>query len=351
MADLELRLNKDMLVMSSPVSRALDLLGMTSLHDQAYALLFEPEVIEEVYKLESMTGVQCVVADTAMIVPAELARLGMRDDAQAMADNAIKLAQAVKPQHVIVEIAPCALPLDASSKSSLLENRDQYTRAAKLYDDASFDAFFLNGFTRVADLKCALMGIRKVSDKLIIASVDVDGEGVLRRRGAASVAVGSESAMQESIEDAIYAMEDLGADVVGFASGAPVDDLVALTNRARMSCGLPTLVQLDVASRDPEQEAPSYKNPYFDPDTMVDAAEALRAAGAQVLRAVGDASPAYTGALVAAVDRLDVAQDLFGLDIANDAETDLDSLAERLRDRVASALGRTADRLDERHEQ
>lgn len=74
MADLELRLNKDMLVMSSPVSRALDLLGMTSLHDQAYALLFEPEVIEEVYKLESMTGVQCVVADTAIIVPAELAR-------------------------------------------------------------------------------------------------------------------------------------------------------------------------------------------------------------------------------------------------------------------------------------
>ena len=345
MADLELRLNKDMLVMSSPVLRALDLLGMTSLHDQAYALLFEPEVIEEVYKLESMTGVQCVVADTAMIVPAELARLGMRDDAQAMADNAIKLAQAVKPQHVIVEISPCALPLDASSKSSLLENRDQYTRAAKLYDDASFDAFFLNGFTRVADLKCALMGIRKVSDKPIIASVD--GEGVLRRRCAASVAAGSESAMQESIEDAIYAMEDLGADVVGFASGAPVDDLVALTNRARMSCGLPTLVQLDVASRDPEQQAPSYKNPYFDPDTMVDAAEALRAAGAQFLRAVGDASPAYTGALVAAVDRLDVIQVSSASEAANGDEVDLDSLAERLHDRVVSALGRTADRMDE----
>lgn len=183
------------------------------------------------------------------------------------------------------------------------------------------------------------------------ASVDVDGEGVLRRRGAASVAAGSESAMQESIEDAIYAMEDLGADVVGFASGAPVDDLVALTNRARMSCGLPTLVQLDVASRDPEQEAPSYKNPYFDPDTMVDAAEALRAAGAQFLRAVGDASPAYTGALVAAVDRLDVIQVSSASEAVNGDEVDLDSLAERLRDRVASALGRTADRLDERHEQ
>lgn len=339
MADLQLRLNKDMLVMSSPISRALDRLGMTSLHDQAYALLFEPEVIEEAYNLESMTGAQCVVADTAMLAPVELAKLGMRDDAQPMADNAMKLVSAMKPQHSIVELAPCGLPIDASSKASLLENRDQYTRVAKLFSEAEFDAFFLNGFTRVADLKCALMGIRKISDKPIIASVDVDRDGILIRGGMGSTTLSDGLGLQESIEEAVHAMADLGADVVGFTSAAPVDGAVKLLNRMHASCDLPTLVQLKVASRDPEQEGPTDENPYFEPDTMVDAADALREAGVQFLRAVGDASPAYTGALVAATDRLDVVRAASDPENAEDADMDIDSLAERLRERVTNALG------------
>ena len=38
---------------------------------------------------------------------------------------------------------------------------------------------------------------------------------------------------------------------------------------------------------------------------MMEAAQHLRAAGAQFLRAIGQATPAYAGALVAATDGLD----------------------------------------------
>ena len=46
-------------------------------------------------------------------------------------------------------------------------------------------------------------------------------------------------------------------------------------------------------------------NPYATPDSLADAALALRAAGAQFLRVVGEATPACTGALAVAVSGAD----------------------------------------------
>lgn len=343
MADIQIRFNKDMLVLTSPVEDALARLGMTNPDDCAYTLLFEPEVIEEIYKLEAITGAQCVVADSALLTPARLAQVGMGKDAQAMAQHAMDIAASVKPQHLLVEIAPCGLPLDAASKASLVENRDQYSSAARLFTDAetAFDAFFLNGFSRVADLKCALMGIRRVSDKPIIASVPLDENGVLVRK--ATYGAGANLApLEETIEEAAAAMADLGADVAGFATAAAPDTAVQLLDRIHAACDLPTLVQLDIRHRDPEQEAPTPDNPYCDPDTMVDAADVLRDAGAQFLRAIGDVTPAYTGALVAATDKLDVVRVVGRPHAVFDESTDLDELADTLRARIASAMGKAS---------
>lgn len=339
MADIQLRFHKDMLVLSSPIECELNRLGVTSEADRAYALLFEPEVLEELYKIEAITGVQCVVADTALLTPAHLARLGMTKDAKALATNAIELAMSVKPQHVLVEVGPCGLPIDTSSKSSLIENRDQYTKVAKLFEQDDFDAFFLNEFSRVADLKCALMGVRKVSDKPIIASVLLDRQGYLVRARGCAVRSATPNAFQETLEDAVCAMNDLGADVVGFSTDAPADEAVRLLDRVRAVCDLPTLVQLEVRSRDAEQAAATSENPYFEPDTMVDAADVLRDAGVQFLRAIGDVTPAYTGALVAATDKMDVVCDDAAARVSFDTNTDLDDLAERLRERISVAMG------------
>ena len=59
-------------------------------------------------------------------------------------------------------------------------------------------------------------------------------------------------------------------------------------------------MQLAVAEHDPKQGEPTKENPYYCPDVMVQAAARLRGAGAQFLRATGEATPAYTGALDAA---------------------------------------------------
>ena len=132
MADLALRFGKDMLVVSSPIQEALRRAGIESVCDQALALLVEPETIEEAYRMETVAGPQCMVTPVADFTPARLVAVGAEGKGEALAEAALAVMAEFKPQHTLVEIAPCGLPLDPDSKASLVENRDQYARAAQL---------------------------------------------------------------------------------------------------------------------------------------------------------------------------------------------------------------------------
>lgn len=350
MADIQLRFQKDMLVLSEPAMASMARLGLNVHRDGELTLLLEPEVFEDAYKLDAMVGAQCLVAPTATLTPARLAHAGMRDRAHELASAAIRIVQAQSPQHVLVEIAPCDLPLDASSKASLNEHADQYKRTAQLFADEQFDAFFLNGFCRIAELKCALIGMRKVSDAPIFASVDVDADGCLPSG--------------EMLADAAEAMAEYGAQVIGFQTAAPPDAAARLTKELSAAYCLPIAVQLMVQPTESgtglfeaiddatdmetlaaavaaigSSEAPTLANPYPRPDDMVDAALTLRAAGAQFLRATGDATPSYTGALVAATDDLDVALlPTCTAESSSEGMPAVEDIADQLRAKVAAAL-------------
>ncbi|MDO4290974.1 MAG: homocysteine S-methyltransferase family protein [Eggerthellaceae bacterium] len=327
MPDIKLRFNKDMLVLSSPVLSALARLGIDVAHDTELTLLLEPDTLEDAYRLESIAGAQCLVACTSSLTPARLAQSGMEARAGEIARAALAAVRALTPQHVLVEIGPCGLPLDPSSKASLMENRDQYARAGRLFAEEEFDAFFLNGFMTCDDLKCALMGLRKVSDAPIFASVSVRADGTL-------------ASGRGTIDEAARVMEEFEASVAGFATAAAQDEAASLAARMRKATGLPLLAQLEVGVRDAQQFAPTKDNPYYAPDTMMPAADALRAAGVQFLRAAGDATPAYTGALAATmlgVDALARATSEAEVSTAT-PEEDLSAFVERARARVAAAL-------------
>ncbi len=293
MPDIALRFHKDMLVLSSPVAVVLARQGFDVEHDLEFANLVEPEAVRDALRLNKMAGAQCLVANTEGIAPARLAHRGMEDRAAEIVRTGLSLARELKPQHVLVEIGPCGLPLDAASKSSLNENRDQYARAAHACDGQEFDAFFLNGFANPADLKCALMGVRQVSGAPVFASVDVDADGMLADG-------------RHTLEDALAVMVDYEASVVGFATAAPLDAAVTFARRASGAGRLPVLAQLIVREHNPKQGDVTHENPYYCPDVLVGAAVQLRAAGAQFLRAAGAATPAYAGALAAASEGFDV---------------------------------------------
>lgn len=345
MADIQLRFHHDMLVLSTPITTQLAHIGVDTARDNELTLLLEPEVFDELYGLESAAGAQCVVADTASLTPARLAHARMEARGRELAEAAIAIAAKHTPQHILAEIGPCGLPLDASSKASLMESRDQYARAVGFFGDVDplFDAFFLNGFTDAVDLKCALMGMRKITDKPIFASVDVAPDGSLAHSSAAC-----------PLEEAVAVMAEYGAQVVGFATSATPEQAAVLVERASsVNPMLPLLAQLYVRKVDPEQKAPTEANPYPDPDAMVDAVDILKPAGVQFLRAVGEATPPYTGALVAAtVGDTCVAHSVVAatpsggeglagtvVNAGSTSDAEINDLAAQLRARINSALG------------
>lgn len=293
MPDIQMRFDKDMLVLSAPLASVLAHQGVDVDRDLEYLTLIEPDALRDTVRMEKLAGAQCLVAPTEGIAPARLAHKDMGGRETELALAALALLRPLKPQHVLAEIGPCGLPLDGSSADSLNENRAQYARAAHAFDGQALDALLLTGFSRPDDLKCALMGTRQVTDIPVFASVKVDGEGVLADG-------------RTSLEDAIAVMAEYGASVAGFECGAPLAQLIAVARRAAKACDLPLLAQIVVAQRNPRQREATPENPYWCPDAVVDAALALRASGVQFLRAVGDVSPAYTGALAAATLGLDV---------------------------------------------
>ena len=306
MPDIQLRFHQDVLVLSAPPALALQRVGIADVRDQQLALLLEPETVEDAYQLEVAAGSQALCALTQALSPIRLTKAGMDGEGEALASRALSIVRSFKPQHVIAPVSPCGLPLDPWSAASLKENRSQYVRVAKLLKQQEYDAILLDSFESLADLKCALMGVRTITDAPVIALVKVGADGLL---------ADGRSRLAEACE----VMADLQASVAGFATEAGPEEALALAREALEVCDLPLLVQLDVRQRDGAQMKPTAENPYYCPDTMVDAAMALQAAGVQFLRAGGDATPAYTGALVAAVSNMPVARTVANGEVASDA--------------------------------
>ena len=353
MPDVHLRFQRDMLVLSAPIDQALARQGVNASLDRQYLSLMEPDSILDALRLEAMAGAQCLVTATEDITQARLAHLRMDAEQVPLAKAALSIVHQAKPQHVLVEIGPCGLPLDGSSKSSLNENRKQYADAARSFGGGEFDAFFLNGFTKIADLKCALMAVAQVSDKPVFASVTI-GEGPLTAPAGTVAPAGAAGAGERAVGDdgsgngggnsdgfpfegyevldaplppplpasrrtcldprewpaAIDAMLDYGAAVVGFETARPIGKALDYAKAAVGSADRPVLAQLHVTGGSAESAGkglvPLEDIDEYTPDTMTIAAMKLRAAGVQFLRASGAATPAYTGALAATVAGLDV---------------------------------------------
>lgn len=297
MPDIHLRFHKDVLVLFAPPEAALRARGFDTDIQSEVLLATEPETILEPLRLNMLAGAQCLVLPTAGITRARLAHMRAEDSAPRVADAALDIASELTPQHILAEIGPTGLPLDITSKTSLTANRDQYADAARLFPAEAIDAIFLNNMASVDDMRCALMGVRKVCDAPLFASMRIDAEGKVEGRA-------------ESIEDLLALLEEYGANVAGIQMSAPPDAIIAVVERMKAASDLPILVQLDVAAvhaRDPHDNSP-----YWCAELCLQAALALQAAGVQFLRATGAATAAYTGALAAATTGLDVRRSIDG---------------------------------------
>ncbi|MDO5335364.1 MAG: homocysteine S-methyltransferase family protein [Coriobacteriia bacterium] len=292
MADIQLRFDKDMLVLSTPFSLTLNRLGFDE-SDRDYVVLCESESVEEAFKFESMAQTPVFVLPTENLTDARLMHSRFEGQGATMVQNCLEALDNFNPQHVIAAIGPTGLPLDESSKSSLRQSFEQYKRAVLLLSEQEIDGIYFSGFDNGYDAQCALMGARAVYDGPLFCSFVLDEEGRLS------------SGSHDLVSAAVLARES-GADVVGVVSGSEPSRLLPWVDEVAAALDCPLLVELVVAHPDRRQAFPSKENPYPRTDHVVDAALQLRAHGVQFVRVQGNATPAYTGGLVAVLSGLDV---------------------------------------------
>ncbi len=291
MPDIQMRFNKDMLVLSTPLDYQLAAQGFEP-SDREYVALCEPELIEEAFKLEKSIDVPCFVTPTENITEARLAYARFEGRSEEMARIAYETGAQYSPQHLIAAIGPTGLPLDPTSAVSLKQSKAQYHDAVLALKEYPFDALYFTGFKSLADAQCALMGARAVYDGPLFISLVPSAEGVFGDG--------------RSLAQGVALCDEYGADVIGVVSDAPAHTIVGLAKEMAAATEKPLLVDIAVRRKDRRQFEPTDENPYPAPDTLVDLALRLRAQGVQFLRASGAATPAYTGALLATIGGSDV---------------------------------------------
>ena len=84
MPDIQMRFDKDMLVLSAPLRSVLARQGVDVDRDLEYMLLVEPEALRDTVRMEKIAGAQCLVAATEGIasilwLPAALRRRKKED--------------------------------------------------------------------------------------------------------------------------------------------------------------------------------------------------------------------------------------------------------------------------------
>ena len=70
MPDIQMRFDKDMLVLSAPLQAVLARQGIDVDRDLEYMLLVEPEALRDTMRMEKIAGAHCLVAATEGIAPA-----------------------------------------------------------------------------------------------------------------------------------------------------------------------------------------------------------------------------------------------------------------------------------------
>lgn len=168
MADLNLRLNRDVLTIAASARETLAHAGLDLSKSGTITLAIEPEVVEDAILEDVRSGAQCVVANVINFAPASLRQTNSLKDAEALAKISVNMLAGQRIQHPLIRVSPCGLPIDSSLALSLKEHCEQYKFVAELFDSLAIDGFLLDEFENEAELACALQGIRQGSQKTIV---------------------------------------------------------------------------------------------------------------------------------------------------------------------------------------
>lgn len=216
MADLSLRLHKDMLVVDGDLALSLESMGLDSTQCIEFYNLTDEESVQTAHKFFKQAGADCLCTNTLQANKKHLEAFDLASSVAAINKAGVKLAKSLRPQHVLACVGPLGIldypSLDISLLGPALQ-KDIETKKAEVIDiyreqlaaltSQSPDGIFFKTFTSLEEAKCAVSLAKTLTDIPILLSFSFTDELRL-------------PLSDEPLSEVLESFADIGADVYGF---------------------------------------------------------------------------------------------------------------------------------------
>ena len=227
-----MRLGRDMLVVEGAMGTMLQQAGLsTESIAPEYISLIEPETIKNIHRFYAFAGADCAISNTFGASEFKLAEYNLEDQLEQINRTGVKLARAGGAPHILADIGPSGLALEPIGEATLNDVFDAFERQAKALAMENPDAFLLETFTDIAEIRMAIFACKKVAPKIpVIASITCNDAGRMELSGTDPAT-------------AAIILEAAGADAVGLNCGLGPEQMLPLIESMTQATRLPVVVQ------------------------------------------------------------------------------------------------------------
>jgi 5-methyltetrahydrofolate--homocysteine methyltransferase len=280
--DILCRLGKEVLVVDGAMGTMLQRAGMPSEQCPEELNVTNPEMVLAVHTAYATVGAECISTNTFGGSRAKLAEYGLGDRVDELNRAGVRLARQAGAQHILADVGPTGLVMEPLGAATFDEVFEMFAEQITALAAEGPDAIALETFTDLAEIRCALLAARSVTDLPVIASMTFGLSGR------------SELSATDP-ETAAVVLGACGASVVGMNCGLGPEQMLPLVEGMVRATDLPVVVQ-------PNAGLPSLVGgeTHF-PGTAEEMgryAARFVELGASMVGSCCGSSPAFTGAIV-----------------------------------------------------
>jgi len=281
MPDILMRLGREVLVVDGAMGTMLQREGVPPEQNHEQLNVTNPELVAQVHGHYVTAGAHCVTTNTFGGTRPKLAEYGLGDQVEELNRAAVRIARASGAQHVLADLGSTGLVLEPLGPATFDEVFAHFEEQARALAAEAPDAFLLETFTDIAEVRCALLAVRSVTDLPVIASVTFGSSGRMDLSGT-------------DPETAAVILEACGAAAVGMNCGLGPEQMLPLVERMAAATALPLIVQPNAGIPTVVDGKTVFPGT---PDTMGEHAARFVDLGAALVGSCCGSTPAFTGAI------------------------------------------------------
>jgi 5-methyltetrahydrofolate--homocysteine methyltransferase len=280
--DVLVRLGREVLVVDGAMGTMLQRAGMPAGQCPEQLNLIDPEMVLAVHTSYVTVGAECVSTNTFGGTRTKLAEYGLGDMVAELNRAGVRLARQAGAQHILADVGPCGLVLEPLGSAPFDEVFDIFAEQIAALAAEDPDAIAFETFTDLAEIRCALLAARSVTDLPLIASVSFGLSGRMELSGTDPAT-------------AAVVLQACGATVVGMNCGLGPEQMLPLVEAMAAATDLPLIVQPNAGLPRLEDGRTVFPGT---PDEMGEYAARFVDAGAAMVGSCCGSSPSFTGAIV-----------------------------------------------------